>query len=101
MNDCVSQVKSLDPLLEERKAQKRFLYIVRTVLIEHYLYKGIIANFRVENRMKSISNMYGVSICLLQGGENLALKTTVTAGTFITKLSIFKCVITLSHLVHL
>ena len=36
VNDSVSQVKSLDPVLEGKKAQKRFfLYIVRTVLIEH------------------------------------------------------------------
>ena len=51
--------------------------------------------------MKSISNMYGISICLLQAGENLALLTTATAGIFGTKFSIFKCVITLIHLVHL
>ena len=49
MNDCVSQEKSLDPVLEEKKTQKRvFIHIVRTVLIEHYLYERIIANFRVE-----------------------------------------------------
>ena len=54
--------------------------------------------------MKSILNMCGISICLLQGDENLALMTTtatLTVGTFSTNLSIFKCVITLIHLVHL
>ena len=25
VNDCVSQVKGLDPVLEEKKAQKRFM----------------------------------------------------------------------------
>ena len=48
MNDCVSQVKSLDPALEEKKAPEPFLYIVRTVLIEHYLQERIPADFRVE-----------------------------------------------------
>ena len=43
--------------------------------------------------------MYGISICLLQGDENLALMTTTaTDGTFSTNLS---CVITLIHVVHL
>ena len=36
MNDCVSQVKILDSVLEEKKAQKRFLHIVSIVLNEHY-----------------------------------------------------------------
>ena len=49
MNDGVSQVKRLDPFLEERSPKIFvvclfsffFFYIVRTVLIEHYLYERI------------------------------------------------------------
>ena len=48
MNDCVSQVKSLGPVLEEKKAQNFFLYMVCTLLIDHYLYERITANFRIE-----------------------------------------------------
>ena len=50
VNNCVTQVKSLDPVLEEKKAQKRFFIhsTYCTVLIEHYLYERITANFRVE-----------------------------------------------------
>ena len=42
MSDCVFQVKSLDPVLEEKKAQKRFLYIVHAVLIQRYLTKELL-----------------------------------------------------------
>ena len=43
------KVKSLDPVLEEKKAQKRVSgYMVLTVLIKHCLYEKITANFRVE-----------------------------------------------------
>ena len=51
MNDCVSQVNSLDPVSEEKKAKTVFLYIVRTVLIEHYLderIKELLQILRVE-----------------------------------------------------
>ena len=50
MNDCVSQVKRLDPVSEGKEARKRFFfgYIVHTVLIEHHLYERITATFRVE-----------------------------------------------------
>ena len=44
----LSQLKSIDPVLEEKKAQKTFLYIVGTVLIERCLYERITANFRAE-----------------------------------------------------
>ena len=48
-NDCVSQVKNFDPVSDEKKAQRRtFIYIVPTVLIEHYLYERITTNFGLE-----------------------------------------------------
>ena len=50
-NDCVSQIKSLNPVLEEKKAPNDlliYIYIVRTVLIEHHLYERITANIRLE-----------------------------------------------------
>ena len=74
-------------------------YIVRTVLIDHYLYERITANFTAEwSQYQTCMAFHLPPSRRWKSGSDA---TTATAGTFSTNLSVFKCVITLIHLVHL